>query len=115
MMSMFMLLVSTENGYVGFKVNLIMYIDLMTLLLLVLSVTGMVLISKKRTYLEILKHVDKVVVPIGAAVSLASVVILLSNLDDLSTIGPHLAVCILSMLYAYIAKIVVIALISRKE
>ncbi len=57
----------------------------------------------------------KVVVPIGAAISLASVVILLSNLDDLSTIGPHLAVCILSMLYAYIAKIVVIALISRKE
>ena len=114
-LSIFMLLVSTENGYVGFKVNLIMYIDLMTLLLLVLPVTGMVLISKKRTYLEILKHVDKVVVPIGAAVSLASVVILLSNLDDLSTIGPHLAVCILSMLYAYIAKIVVIALISRKE
>ena len=54
-------------------------------------------------------------VPIGAAVSLASFVILLSNLDDLSTIGPHLAVCILSMLYAYIVKIVVIALISRKE
>lgn len=77
--------------------------------------TGIVFLSKKREYLQILKLLDNILIPIGLIVFFISFVIVLANITDFECLGPNLAVCILSLLYACIMKLIVLILIARKE
>lgn len=110
-----LLFINTPNGYEGLRIFPIMYLDIPSLIQIALPAIGIVLITKKRDYLQILKLLDKILIPIGVISTLASFVIMIVSMSDPSTIGPNLAVCSLSLLYAFIAKIIVIILINRKS
>lgn len=106
-----LLFFNTQNGFIDLR----LYIDLPSLLLIALPSIGIIFLTKKRDYLEILKLLNQILIPIGLIVCFSSFILVLSMLNDLSTIGPNLAVCILSFLYACILKLVVVILIARKE
>ncbi len=75
------------------------YFDAITVLAMVMLGVAGVLISGKRKVGDIINILQKIIIPIGAFVSLFQFVILLGQLDDPSTIGPNIAVCVLAMLY----------------
>ena len=94
-------------------VILTFYIDFVAILVLGLLCAAMVLLSGKKTKYEILSCLQKVAIPCGALIMLFEFIIILGSLDDPSTLGPNLAVCILTMLYAVIVYLIVTVLKER--
>ena len=105
------LLLGWEGG-IGVLRN---YIDYPTLIILSLLCTGIVILSGKQTKEGILSCLKKTAIPSGVMIMLFESVIILTYLDDLSKLGPNLAVCILILLYSVILYIVVTIIERRNE
>lgn len=75
------------------------FLDIRSALLLCLFCGAGVLLSGKKTGKEIINYIQRIVIPLSLFISLFEVVIVLSKLDNISNIGPYLAVCILTPFY----------------
>ena len=104
--SLFLMLFLSSAG--NWQSIFLMYLDFVTLIFLVLLSVAGVLISGKKSFAEILRVLQKISIPNGVLVTLISVVIVFSQLDSPATLGPNLAVCILSMIYAVIEYLIVL-------
>lgn len=114
-LTVLLLLSCTQRGFEGLVIYPLYYFDVLSLLSIAFPAVGIVLVSRKKSYLEVLHLLDKILVPLGAASTLFSVILMMANLSSPETIGPNLAVCILSLLYAVIIKLIVVILIAWKE
>jgi hypothetical protein len=86
--------------------------------LLTLLCLAAILICGKHSKQDILHLLNQILIPIGAIISIVSFILVLCLLDlpdGIGTIGPNLAVAVLSLLYAICAKVVVVIWIERKE
>lgn len=92
---------------------LVFFYDLPTLLIYTLLCIGCVLLSGRKTKLDKLAFLQKVSIPNGVLVSLIQFVFILSLLDDISTLGPNLAVCILVLTYSMVVYVAVTILKAR--
>ena len=95
--------------------SILYYIDLPSILMIVLLSIGVILVTNVRDKKSILDILGKTIIPIGFFVALMALVMLFSQLENISTIGPNLAVALLSLLYSVIVKIVVEILKVRLE
>ena len=102
------------GGSMGMAISPALLIDLPSLILITVIMTGLILLSGKRDKFAVFELIDKSVMSVGIFVCLFTVIVILSRLDDPSAIGPHLAVCILSLFYAIIIKLVAIAYLAGK-
>ena len=102
------------GGSMGMSIYPALLIDFPSLILMTVFMTGLILVSGKRDKTAIFELIDKSVMYVGIFVCLFTVIVILSRLDDPSAIGPHLAVCILSLFYAIIIKLVAIAYLANK-
>lgn len=91
------------------------FIDLPALVLLMLLCVASILISGKKSKFEIIGILQKVLIPSSVLIALFEVVIVLIKVDDISTIGPNLAVCILTPLYALVVYLIVTLMKERKR
>lgn len=101
----------------GFSFPINYYWDFPSALTLLLIEAGLVLVSGVRTKEKVLRLISKTILPVGAAISIISIVIVLGYLvtwENLEIIGPNMAVSVLTLLYALIAKIVVEVIIARE-
>lgn len=89
------------------------YLDLPSLLVLACICTALILFSGKRTKREVIPFLRKVVLPVGIGESLVAVVCVVGNVQDIPLLGANLAVCILSVLYALIAYLVLFVMEQR--
>ena len=113
--ALYLTLSYTQESWTNLIYN---YFDFVTFLLLaLLSVSG-VLLSGRKAYSEILEVLQKISIPNGVLITFISIVITLSRLDNINVIGPNLAVCVLSIIYALIEYLAVFFLrqhtISKK-
>lgn len=102
------------GGSMGMAISPALLIDLPSLILITVIMTGLILLSGKRDKFAVFELIDKSVMSVGIFVCLFTAIVILSRLDDPSSIGPHLAVCILSLFYAIIIKLVAIAYLANK-
>lgn len=109
----FLLLVTTKDGCAGLVRYFYYFIDIPSIVFVVLFVVGIILISGERSRDGILLLVCKTILPVGAVISLASAILMLRMLDDPSTIGANLNVVILAFLYTCIIKIIAELLILK--
>ncbi len=91
------------------------FFDFVTLLILALFCTAIVLLSGKKKKQDILGVLQKTVIPCGIFDSLFQVVILMHVLSEPSKLGPSLAVCILSLLYAMGVYLIITVWKARGE
>lgn len=103
------------GGSMGMSISPALLIDLPSLILITVIMTGLILLSGKRDKFAVFELIDKSVMSVGIFVCLFTAIVILSRLDDPSSIGPHLAVCILSLFYAIILKLVAIAYLAAKN
>ena len=71
------------------------------------------MLSGRKTKLDKLDFLQKVSIPNGVLVSLLQSVFILALLDDISTLGPNLAVCILVLTYSMVVYVAVTILKAR--
>lgn len=102
-----------EAGLCGYMI--IYYLDFPTLVLMLLFNVAGVLISGRTSREEILKVLEKIAIPIGALITLITFVVLMHQLEDVSTIGPNLVVCILALIYAVLEYLAVVLVRKRIE
>ena len=102
------------TGGVGLHA-LVWFIDLPSLLGIILICAAVVLCSGVRGKREVFCVVQKAVIPAGIFMALTAGVVLLSSLDDVTYIGPNLAVAILSMTYAVLIYLILIPVNKRLE
>jgi flagellar motor component MotA len=62
---------------------------------------------------EILRVVQKIIVPAGVFVSLFSIIMISVALEDITLLGPNLAVATLPSMYAIIVYIILIPINNR--
>ena len=91
------------------------YLDYPTLIILILLCTAMIILSGKRTKEGILSCLQKIAIPNGVIIMLFEAVIILACMDDVSKLGPRLAVCILMLFYSVGLYIVVTIVKMRSE
>jgi len=103
----FLFLTGNEYGYAGLTEYPIRFIDVRSLIFVVIFEAGIVLMSGEKSKAGILSILSKTIIPVGAAASLAMAVIMLGTISDADTLGAHLAVVVLALLYSCIIKIVV--------
>ena len=94
---------------------LVWFIDLPSLLGIILICAAVVLCSGVRGKKEILNIVQKAVIPAGVFMALTAGVMLLVRLDDVEYIGPNLAVAFLSLAYAVLIYLILIPVNKRLE
>lgn len=109
----FMLLLSSVMG-VGLHA-LRWFLDFPSLLGIFLICTAIVLISGVKGKKDVLRVVQKAVLPAGGLMSLIAAVVILVGLDDPLKLGPNLAVAILSLFYAVLFYLILIAVNQRLE
>ena len=102
------------TGGEGFHA-LLWFIDLPSLLGIILICAAVVLCSGVRGKKEILNIVQKAVIPAGVFMALTAGVMLLVRLDDVEYIGPNLAVAFLSLAYAVLIYLILIPVNKRLE
>jgi len=107
-----MLFLAISLAGVGFPLRF--YIDLPSLITIVILSVGVVLVSGARKRGSVLLILSKTIMPIGLFSALVSSIIVLVNLSDIELLGPNLAVVFLTLLYAAIIKIIVELLLARE-
>ena len=107
-----MLFLAISLAGVGFPLRF--YIDLPSLITIVILSVGVVLVSGARKRESVLLILSKTIMPIGLFSALVSSIIVLVNLSDIELLGPNLAVVFLTLLYAAIIKIIVELLLARE-
>ena len=89
--------------------------DVPTVLIYVTLCSGCVLLAGPKTKLEKLSFLQKVAIPVGVFIALASFVLVLAGLDDVAALGPNIAVCMLVLVYSVVVYLVVTILKVRCE
>ena len=77
-----------------------------------ISCVGCVFVSGRRGKKDIVALLRKIVIPLGAIISLAAIVVILINVSG-DVIGVNLAVGILSFLYSVVAYLILVLIESR--
>ena len=88
------------------------FIDFPSVFFLVISCVGCVFVSGRRGKKDIVALLRKIVIPLGAIISLAAIVVILINVSG-DVIGVNLAVGILSFLYSVVAYLILVLIESR--
>lgn len=91
------------------------YVDCPSLILMVCICTACVFFSGSRTKYEVVHFLRKIVLPVGLLVMVIMVPGLIHMLSDPSTIGPRIAVMVLTLLYASAAYLVLYIIETRME
>lgn len=94
---------------------LVWFIDLPSLIGIILICAAVVLCSGVQGKKEVLRIVQKAVIPAGVFMALTAGIVLLASLDNMEYIGPNLAVAILSMAYAVLIYLILIPVNQRLE
>ena len=79
------------------------------------SFAVVVLLSGKRNLVGVLNVLKEVLVPVGMVGTLISFVMIMATASDYSAVYHNLSVCALSVLYAVIAKIVVVIMLEKRQ
>lgn len=91
------------------------FIDIPSLLFLLLVCVAVVLVSGVRTALGTLKLIQKTLIPTGIFGFLVTLLLIMIKIDSLNLLGPNLAVAIVVLLYAVFGYLILIPIISRLE
>ena len=94
---------------------LVWFLDLPSLLGIVLICAAVVLCSGVRGKKEVFLIVQKTVIPAGIFMALTAGMIILGGLDSIEYLGPNLAVAILSMVYGVLFYLILIPVNKRLE
>lgn len=94
---------------------LVWFMDLPSLLGIILICAAVVLCSGVRGKKEVLHIVQKAVIPAGIFMALTAGVVILTRLDNIEYLGPNLAVAMLSMTYAVLIYLILIPVNKRLE
>lgn len=92
------------------QTSFLFYLDVFSLIFPALICLGVLLLCGKRSKKERVAILRKTVIPSGIIVTVVSLIALMGHLDDFSTIGPNLAVCLLTMLYCAVAYVVLVVI-----
>ena len=111
----FLMLIFYGYGADNMIHGFLFYLDFPTLLVLALMSLGGVFISGKRTTTEILIVLRTISIPCGCLIAFITAVLVLANLDDPYSLGPLMAVTILSIIYALIEYITVCLIQERRS
>lgn len=100
----------------GFSVTAIVwFFDIPSFLGEVIICAAIVLVSGAKGKLEVLKMVQKAVIPAGLFMALFSGVMIFGEVNDIETIGPNLAIAVLSVFYSLLAYLILLAIVKRLE
>lgn len=113
LLAAFFIMIAFGYGAANMLNGFLFYLDLPTLIILALMSFGCVLISGKRDRSSILEVLRKVSLPCGCIVTFITFVLVLAKLGTPETIGPTLAVTILSIIYSFIEYLIVILIQTR--
>lgn len=91
------------------------YFDFVTLLVLILLCTAIVLLSKRRTWPDILDLLQKIVIPCGFFDFLFQCIFILNRMDNPNVLFANLSVCGLSLLYSAGAFLVLTILKEHRK
>ena len=94
---------------------LVWFIDLPSLLGILLICAAIVLMSGVRGKKEVFRVVQKAVIPAGVFMALTAGVIILVSFDQIEYIGPNLAVAFLSLVYSVLIYLILIPVNKRLE
>lgn len=91
------------------------FYDVPTLLTYVLLCIGCMLLSGQKSKLDKLTFLQKISIPNGVLMAVIQTVFILARLDDVSVLGPSVAVSLLALVYALVVYVVVTILKARCE
>lgn len=97
---------------IGFSA-LAFFIDIPSLIGVVLICTSLVLCSGARNKEEICVIAQKVIIPSGVIIAMIAVTVLLVRLDNMEYIGPNLAVALLSIFYSVIIYSILVVINNK--
>ena len=103
---------------VGIEFPISNFMDVPSIIIMILLCVGVVLVSGARTKEKVLDLLKKTVLFIGALISLCSVIVVFGVAPELNTAGiiaANLAVAGLPLLYAMIVRIIVEVMLFRKK
>ena len=95
--------------------NMTWYLDVPSFLVLACICVALTLFSGKRTKKEVIPFLRRIVIPVAICESLVAVICVIGNIESTIVLGANLAVCILSILYALIAYLVLFLLEQRMQ
>lgn len=95
--------------------SLTYYMDFPTILLLLLFSTSTVLLSGAKSALEIVKVLQKAMLPVSVLVAAFEVIAGLHRLDSLDCIGPMIAVIVLSFFFGALGYLILLPVRTRLE
>lgn len=113
--SAFLMLIFYGYGPDNMIHGFLFYLDFPTLLVLALMSCGGVFISGKRSVTGVLAVLRVISIPCGCLIAFITAVLVLANLDDPYSLGPLLAVTILSVIYALVEYIIVCLIQERRN
>ena len=76
---------------------------------------GIVLLSGRYKWQEVIVVLRKIVLPAGLVSSLFQFVCAMGKIEDLSTIGPNLAMCVLTLFYSSVAYLIFFTMEQQKK
>ena len=79
-----------------------------------LCVAG-VLLSGKKEKVDMLRALQKIVIPNGVLLSMIQFILMLTRLDDISAVGPSIAIMSLEIVYGVVTYLIVTLLLERSE
>ncbi|MCR5753188.1 MAG: helix-turn-helix domain-containing protein [Acetatifactor sp.] len=91
------------------------FIDLPSFLELAIVCIACIFLSGAKGKAEIIKVLQKGLLPAGALIFLFSLLVLMYNLEDFSVLGPSMAVAVLPAIYALAIYVVLIPVSKRLE
>lgn len=97
------------------RLDVLMFLDVWSVLLPSCIWAAIVLISGKRKKADIIRILKKTAIPVGGIVTLISIVNLLGQLSNPEVIGATLAVAMLTMIYSLIVYVVLCVMEQREN
>lgn len=100
----FLMIACNKDGWGGI---IAYFIDVPTLILLVLISVAEVLLANKKSYADILNLLQKTSIPNGVLITATSLVIVMQQIEDMSYMCKYFAVCVIAIIYSVIEYLVV--------
>lgn len=91
----------------GLPNTFLYFIDPVTFLCIALFSVAGGLLSGRKTYSDILEVLQKIAIPNGILITFISIIIILRQLNDMNTLGPNIAVCMITILYSVLEYLIV--------
>lgn len=109
-------LVLLFSSMYGTRPNMLtFFLDMPSLLGVILICISIVMISGAKGKKEVFEIVQKTAIPAGVFISMIAVVVIMGILEDPATIGPNLAVAVLSIFYGVLIYLILIPVNKRLE